>query len=35
LFTRGPDMKIENGTTVDMVLERPVTIDRSRIRYNE
>ncbi len=35
LFTRGPELKIESGTTVDMVLERPITIDRTRIRYNE
>ncbi len=35
LFTRGPDLKIESGTTVDMVLERPVTVDRSRIRFSE
>ncbi len=34
LFTRGPDLKIENGTAIDMVLERPVTVDRSRIRVN-
>ncbi len=35
LFTRGPDLKIENGTSIDMVLERPVTVDRSRIRVND
>jgi type IV secretion system protein VirB10 len=34
LFTRGPELKIESGTSVDMVLERPITVDRSRIRYN-
>ncbi len=34
LFTRGPDLKIENGTSIDMVLERPVTVDRTRIRVN-
>ena len=30
LFTRGPDVRLESGTTVEMVLERAVTIDRSR-----
>ena len=30
LFTRGPDIKIENGTALEMVLERAVTVDRSR-----
>jgi hypothetical protein len=30
LFSRGPDVRLESGTTVEMVLERPVTIDRSR-----
>lgn len=34
LFTRGPELKIENGTTIDMVLERPVTVDRTRIGVN-
>jgi type IV secretion system protein VirB10 len=34
LFTRGPDLKIDNGTAIDMVLERPVTVDRTRIRAN-
>lgn len=31
LFSRGPDVRLESGTTVEMVLERPVTVDRSRI----
>lgn len=30
LLTRGPDLKIDNGTAMEMVLERPVSIDRSR-----
>jgi hypothetical protein len=34
LFTRGPDLKIENGTSIDMVLERPVTVDRSKMHVN-
>lgn len=34
LFTRGPELKIEQGTALEMVLERPVTVDRSRIRTN-
>jgi type IV secretion system protein VirB10 len=35
LFTRGPDLKIENGTAMDMILERPVTVDGARIRLND
>ena len=30
LFTRGPDVRLESGTTVEMVLERAITIDRTR-----
>jgi type IV secretion system protein VirB10 len=32
LLTRGPDLRVESGTTIEMVLERPVTIDRDRSR---
>jgi type IV secretion system protein VirB10 len=32
LMTRGPDLRVESGTTIEMVLERPVTIDRDRAR---
>jgi len=32
LMTRGPDLRVESGTTIEMVLERPVTIDRDRSR---
>lgn len=32
LFTRGPDLKIESGTALEMILERAVTVDRTRIR---
>lgn len=31
LFTRGPDLRIDQGTAIEMVLERPVTVDRSRM----
>ncbi len=31
LFTRGPDLKIEAGSGLEMVVERPVVLDRSRI----
>ncbi|HWR37032.1 MAG TPA: hypothetical protein VN622_14310 [Clostridia bacterium] len=31
LLTRGPDVRLESGTTVEMVLERPITVDRNRI----
>lgn len=30
LFTRGPEIKIDTGTALEMVLERPVSIDRTR-----
>lgn len=30
LLTRGPDVRIESGSTIEMVLERPVTLDRPR-----
>lgn len=32
LFSRGPDIKIENGSALEMILERAVTVDRSRVR---
>ncbi len=35
LLTRGPDLKVESGTAIDMVLERPVTVDRTRIKVND
>ncbi len=30
LLTRGPDVRLETGTAIEMVLERPITIDTSR-----
>lgn len=30
LFSRGPDLRLESGSTVEMVLERPITIDKDR-----
>lgn len=30
LLTRGPDVRLESGTTVEMVLERDITIDRGK-----
>jgi len=30
LFSRGPDLRLESGSTVEMVLERPITIDTDR-----
>jgi hypothetical protein len=30
LFTRGPDVRIESGSTVEMVLQRSVTFDTTR-----
>lgn len=32
LFSRGPEIKIENGASLEMILERAVTVDRNRIR---
>lgn len=32
LLSRGPDIKIDNGSSLEMILERAVTVDRSRIR---
>ena len=30
LFSRGPDIKIDNGSSMEMILERDVLLDRSR-----
>ncbi len=34
LLTRGPDVRIESGTLVDMVLERPITVEHDRVARN-
>lgn len=34
LLTRGPDVRIESGTLVDMVLERPITVEHARVAKN-
>ncbi len=34
LLTRGPDVRIESGTLVDMVLERPITVEHERVAKN-
>jgi len=34
LFTRGDEVKLESGTSVEMVLERPVDLDLARIDPN-
>ena len=31
LLSRGPDVKLESGTTVEMILERDIQVDRTRI----
>lgn len=31
LLTRGPDVRIENGTLVEMVLEQPITVEPDRV----
>jgi len=32
LLTRGSDVELPSGTTVDMVLERPVTLQVNKLR---
>ena len=32
LLTRGNDVKLENGTSIEMVIQRPVSLDPSRIQ---
>lgn len=32
LLSRGPDVRIESGSTLEIVLQRPVTIDATRVR---
>lgn len=34
LLTRGTDVRLDSGTTVEMVIQRPVTLDASRIPTN-
>jgi hypothetical protein len=34
LLTRGPDVRIESGTLVDMVLERSIIVEHSRVAKN-
>ncbi len=33
LFSRGADVRLEAGTTVEMVIQRPVTLDANRISH--
>jgi len=32
LLTRGNDVRLENGTSVEMVIQRPITLDPTRFR---
>jgi type IV secretory pathway VirB10-like protein len=34
LLTRGNDVRLQNGTSIEMVIQRPVTVDPSRITAN-
>lgn len=34
LLTRGPDLRIESGTLVEMVLERPIIVEHERVTRN-
>ena len=34
LLTRGNDVRLQNGTSIEMVIQRPVTVDASRITTN-
>lgn len=33
LFTRGPDAELPRGTTLDAVLDRPITLDGSKVQF--
>lgn len=35
LLTRGPDVRLESGQTVEMILERDIVIDRERARQRD
>ncbi len=35
LFTRGPDLRLEAGATMETVLERPITVDMTRARAKQ
>jgi type IV secretion system protein VirB10 len=35
LLTRGPDVRIESGTLVDMVLERAIVVEHERVGFND
>jgi type IV secretion system protein VirB10 len=35
LLTRGPDVRIESGTLVDMVLEREIVVEHDRVGQND
>jgi hypothetical protein len=35
LLTRGPELELPRGTTVDVVLDRPVYLDASRINFTD
>ena len=35
LLTRGPDVRIESGTLVDMVLEREIIVEHGRVAKND
>jgi hypothetical protein len=35
LLTRGPELELPRGTTVDVVLDRTVYLDASRINFTD
>jgi hypothetical protein len=32
LFSRGPDLRLDAGSTMETVLERPITVDMARAK---
>jgi hypothetical protein len=35
LFSRGPDLRLESGSTLETVLERPITVDMARAKLRQ
>ncbi len=35
LLTRGPELELPRGTTLDIMLDRPLTLDASRVQFDE
>jgi len=35
LLTRGPELELPRGTTLDAVLDRPLSLDASKINFSD